>query len=131
MLCSVVRARSVNWAYMSRVRSSLRYRLQNDGRKRSPRMICCRMSALALAAIVAVCCQNSPPANAPIPDWVLYSGLFKRVCWEENFGDHLDAAGKNSSFVRSKIQKAVGLTVEEDAALKRIAKDWDAANRAY
>jgi hypothetical protein len=94
-------------------------------------MICCRMSALALAAIVAVCCQNSPPANAPIPDWVLYSGLFRRVCWQEDFGDRLDAAGKNSSFERSHIQKAAGLTVEEDVALKRISKDWYAAHRAY
>jgi hypothetical protein len=94
-------------------------------------MICWRIIALALAAVIAMYCQSPPAPNASIPDWVLYSGLFKEVWLQEKFAGDEDAKGKNSSFVRSHIRKAAGLTDDEDAALKRIAKDWDAAHRAY
>jgi hypothetical protein len=86
---------------------------------------------LGFAAVLAVYCQSSPAPNDSIPDWVLYNGLFKHVWVQEKFGDELDAKGKDSTFVWSHIRNDAGLTDDEDAALKRIAKDRDAAHRAY
>jgi hypothetical protein len=94
-------------------------------------MILTRLPILALwAGLGLAALGQGPPSNrsARTPtDQSLYEAFFFRVNWLEAKGAKAASQGKTSS-LPSVIQSQAGLTAQEAASLKLIARDWKATN---
>jgi hypothetical protein len=68
--------------------------------------------------------QGQTPANYSDLQLRTYNAFFFRVTWLEAQADKLVSQGKKDSYMRSLVRNQVGLTAQEEAALKAVAADW-------
>lgn len=62
-------------------------------------------------------------ANSTVPDHILYHAFFVQVVAVDKVADIQEQAGKNVDELRTRIQKAAGLTDSEGKSFREIAKD--------
>ena len=77
----------------------------------------------------ATATQGSAAPTKPVPPRVLYRLFFRHVIFVERQADRAEKRGENADKLRRYFEISAGLTPEEAAALKEIARDCDTAVR--
>jgi hypothetical protein len=90
-----------------------------------PRSVLRAAGGMLLAAFT-LCAQTQSPPTYSDADLMAWSGFFHWVNWYESIADRDVAQGYSDAAPRGQIQRTVGLTTLETAALKAVAVDWKA-----
>ena len=72
----------------------------------------------------ALCQKPQTTPATSVPDYALYSSFFFRIAWADSQARKMASQGISDTFYRTLIQRQVGLTGKEAAALTVIAADW-------
>ncbi len=83
-------------------------------------------AAMLLATLGSVAICQTPQTDTV----AFYAQFFFRVSWLEGQANKLESQGKDGTFLRSTMRRQVGLTAQEEAALKSVALDWSAKDAA-